>query len=87
MKDVTVIMLALCATGSVAFADEGTYGNQSRQQKRFAALDTDSDGVISKAEAEEAPRLTKNFDEMDKDSDGFLTLEEIKAGFSLLRKS
>src|SRR5262249_1668770 len=46
---------------------------------RFEKLDTDHDGVISKAEAEKAPMVAKHFDEIDTNHDGMISLDEWKA--------
>jgi hypothetical protein len=46
----------------------------------FAAMDTNGDGAISKAEAEAgSPRLAKRFAEIDANGDGLITREEMQA--------
>ena len=46
--------------------------------KRFAEADKDSDGKLTRAEAEAMPRVAKNFDKLDADKQGFVTLAQIK---------
>jgi len=48
-------------------------------QGRFAAADTDGNGLLSRAEVERAlPRLAKRFDAIDADHDGNLSPEELR---------
>jgi Ca2+-binding EF-hand superfamily protein len=47
--------------------------------KDHAALDTNSDQLISRAEAKGHPRLEKNFDAIDTNKDGQLSRDELKA--------
>ena len=46
---------------------------------KFAAVDTNHDGVISREEAAAAPELSAHFDEVDADRDGRVTPAELKA--------
>lgn len=62
-----------------AAAGGGPPGGKPDPAKMFAAMDKDSDGKISKAEAPD--RLKSRFDDMDSDKDGFLTKEELSAAF------
>jgi Ca2+-binding EF-hand superfamily protein len=56
---------------------------EAMQQKKEAwwkRVDTDSDGSVSRAEAEaNAPRLAQEFDKVDADGDGKVTREELEA--------
>jgi Ca2+-binding EF-hand superfamily protein len=53
---------------------------QAKAADRFKHADTDGDGAISRAEAEQhAPRLAKKFDQIDSNKDGKLTQEELRA--------
>jgi hypothetical protein len=46
----------------------------------FAAADSNTDGQLSRAEADEAmPIVSDLFDEMDTSADGYVTIEEIRA--------
>jgi Ca2+/Na+ antiporter len=47
----------------------------------FAKLDTDGDGIITKAEAEKDAGLAKQFSMLDTDNDGRLTIDEIRPHF------
>jgi hypothetical protein len=63
-------------------ADEVRASFQQKRAQRWAKLDTDGDGRISKAEAQaNAPRLAQRFDQLDANGDGFLTPEELRAGW------
>ena len=53
---------------------------QAKAAQRFRHADTDGDGAISRAEAEQhAPRLARRFDQIDGNRDGKLTPEELRA--------
>jgi Ca2+-binding EF-hand superfamily protein len=57
----------------------GEHG-RARFDARFKQLDTDSDGSVSKAEADKgAPHFAERFDEIDANKDGKLTLEEMRS--------
>jgi Ca2+-binding EF-hand superfamily protein len=63
-------LAALAAASSATAAQEG----------RFAAADTDRNGVLSRAEvARSLPRLAARFDEIDRNRDGNLSPEELRA--------
>jgi Ca2+-binding EF-hand superfamily protein len=47
----------------------------------FAALDTNHDGKISKAEAQKNQMVSQMFAQADKDHDGFLSKAEFDAAF------
>lgn len=53
---------------------------QAKAAQRFRHADTDGDGAISRAEAEQhAPRLARRFDRIDGNRDGKLTPDELRA--------
>ena len=54
-------------------------------RERFAAMDTDHDGRISRAEWLAAGRHERGFAMMDADHDGFVTVDELKAGREKMR--
>jgi hypothetical protein len=60
-----------------AFADTGASGGP----KKFQALDTDGDHLISLAEAQAgAPELASRFSKIDANQDGLLSVDEVIAG-------
>ena len=61
--------------------DELKAHHSKRDDAKLKAVDKDSDGRISRAEAEaKTPMLAKNFDKLDTNKDGYLSREEIAAG-------
>lgn len=58
---------------------------QTTPRDRFAAMDTDHDGRISKAEWLAAGRKERGFAMMDGDHDGYVTIAEMKAGRAKMR--
>jgi hyperosmotically inducible periplasmic protein len=73
----TLLVIALAAS-SQAYALDNTMeeGNQSAYTTAFKALDTDSDGTLSKSEAGKEKLFAKHFGAADKDTDGTLDQEE-----------
>lgn len=73
----TLLAIALAAS-SQAYALDNTMeeGNQSAYTTSFKALDTDSDGTLSKSEARKEKLFAKHFGAADKDTDGTLDQEE-----------
>lgn len=73
---------AMLMVTSAAFAasDRTTAPAQGAQDTLFRQLDTDRDGLVSRAEAASESRLSKAFDAADENKDGKLTADEfIKA--------
>lgn len=60
-------------------------GLHRRHHNVLAHLDKDGDGLISRDEAQAAPRLAKHFDEIDANKDGFLSKDELAAARTKLR--
>ncbi|QYE34515.1 hypothetical protein KZX46_17375 [Polymorphobacter sp. PAMC 29334] len=60
-------------------------GQHEGMVSRFAGMDTDHDGKVSKAEWLAAGRQERGFEMMDADHDGFLTMDELKAGREKMR--
>ncbi len=69
----------------VAAAPAGDVAGHMTPRERFAAMDTDHDGRISKAEWLAAGHKERGFAMMDADGDGYLTVDEIKAGREKMR--
>ena len=65
-----VLIAGCCSTGLAAEAD----GRSLLLQRRFAALDRDADGRLTRAEAGDATW----FDRLDRDGDGAITRAELK---------
>lgn len=58
----------------------------AKAQERFAAADTNHDGLISRDEAQQGlPRIAQHFDDVDTDHDGQLSREELGAYLRSLR--
>ena len=74
-SNVFAIAALIAALGAAsAYADDG-----EQRKQRVEKLDTNGDGVISRAEAGKAPRLAKSFDAIDANKDGQLSKEELAA--------
>jgi hyperosmotically inducible protein len=74
---IIVIALTLGAASPQVFAlDNMDDANQSAYTTSFKALDTDSDGTLTKAEAKKEKLFAKRFDAADKDTDGTLDQQE-----------
>jgi len=56
--------------------DRGGRGGPGGQASGMAKLDANGDGVIDRAEAAKAPRLSQNFDKLDTNHDGKLSADE-----------
>jgi Ca2+-binding EF-hand superfamily protein len=54
-------------------------GLHRRHHDAMKHLDKNGDGLISRDEAQAAPRLAKHFDEIDTNKDGFLSKDELAA--------
>ncbi len=67
-------MMLLVASGTV-FAATAEDVDMS-----FNQIDTDGDGVVSRDEAEAAPRLAESFDALDANADGVLDESEVGVG-------
>ena len=63
-----------------AWSKAHRHRRQAKAAERFKHADTNGDGAISRAEAEQhAPRLAKRFDQIDSNKDGKLTQDELRA--------
>ena len=60
-------------------------GLHRRRHSVLAHLDKDGDGLISRDEAQAAPRLARHFNEIDANKDGFLSKDELAAARTKLR--
>jgi Ca2+-binding EF-hand superfamily protein len=68
------VALLLASGGTAAAQQPATTSGKAGHHMR---LDTNSDGVIDRAEAAASPRLAERFDQMDKDKDGKLLAGEV----------
>jgi hyperosmotically inducible protein len=73
-----VIAITLAASSTQLFALDNTMeeGNQSAYTTEFKSLDTNSDGMLNKAEVKSEKAFAKNFGTADKNADGSLNQEE-----------
>ena len=76
----TLARTALFGAVSLALAAGSAFA-AGPAKSRFDRLDTNNDGVITKAEAEKSPAVLKRFDAADKDHDGKLSRAEYRAAF------
>jgi hypothetical protein len=78
----TVMKSTLAAFSLMVATSAFAAGPGSRQgAERSQALDTDGDGMVSLAEAQQnAPALASHFNELDTNRDGLLSREEIDEG-------
>lgn len=84
LKTLIAASLAISVTGGLALADSGTSrsdkGARGAAWMSFEAIDTDGDGVITRAEALAAARA--RFDARDTDGDGALDADEFAAAMA-----
>ncbi len=66
-------------TAALVFCSIAAFGFAHAADDLFVKLDTNSDGVISKVEAQSHEQLSKLFDSLDLDKDGVLSGEEFVA--------
>lgn len=74
-----ILSLILLFSVSIVFAADSKAMNTS---DKFAKLDTNKDGSISKKEASADAKLAKMFDTLDLDKNKLLSEKEFKAGGS-----
>lgn len=72
-------VLALGAVASLAIADQGDHPRRGKMLERLKAADTNADGLISRSEAADLPRLAERFDAIDANKDGQVSFEELRA--------
>jgi Ca2+-binding EF-hand superfamily protein len=75
MKQIITFLsgLALSTAAAVAISGEDA-------QAKFVELDADSNGLISKEEAQADSDLANRFDELDLDGNGYVSYSELSAG-------
>lgn len=81
-KQLIVCLLGLAAAGPLAAQPPGP--DDAGTPGRFANLDRDGDGRISREEARQAAaeRSDRWFEQADRNKDGFLTQEELREGWN-----
>ncbi|HEV8691091.1 MAG TPA: EF-hand domain-containing protein [Ideonella sp.] len=79
MKRLSWALLATTLILSAPLAQAAGEKPQRLPAEKFAALDTNHDGSISRDEAAAAPQLSTHFDEIDVDRDGRVMPAELKA--------
>lgn len=67
------------STENLQKQDGKKQGSADAKKDAFSSLDSDGDGMVSKAEASGNAELMKNFDRADKNRDGKLSREEYAA--------
>jgi len=87
IKTITALTVATLMLVGVAAADHHGEG-KGKKGERFAKIDTNSDGFISKSEMLSAheQRVEKHFAKLDADKDGKISKEEMKKGKKAMRK-
>ncbi len=85
IKTITALTVATLMLAGVAAADQHGKGKKG---EKFAKIDTNSDGFISKSEMLSAheQRVEKHFAKLDADKDGKISKEEMKKGKKAMRK-
>jgi hyperosmotically inducible protein len=73
---ITALTLSSTSTQLLALDNTMEEGNQSAYAKEFNALDTNTDGTLSKSEVKGEKTFAKNFSAADKNTDGTLSQEE-----------
>jgi Ca2+-binding EF-hand superfamily protein len=84
LKTSLIATLLALTSASVAYAQapaDAPKGERAQKMlERIKAADTNSDGKISREEANASlPRIAKNFDTIDANKDGFVTMDELHA--------
>lgn len=79
MKKLTATIMAatVALTSGAALAMDDETMMHDKMKSKFNMMDTDKDGMISKAEYTSAKM--KSFDEMDSNNDAMISMEEKKA--------
>ena len=72
-KPLIVLLLAVAWAGSAFAADDARSA-----ERRFAELDRNHDGFLSRDEANDAPELQARFSELDANNDGKLSRAEYR---------
>ena len=74
-----VFSVGLIALLPTAMAQQSAVDREAIEAA-FARADTNSDGKLSRDEAQRFPEIAARFDELDRDRDGFLSFAEFAAG-------
>jgi Ca2+-binding EF-hand superfamily protein len=77
-KVITLVAVSALSMGMLSSASAQGF-MESRAMKKMEESDKNKDGMISREEAKNMPRLEKNFDAIDTNKDGQLSKEELTA--------
>lgn len=82
MKSTRLLPFALAMLCTAALAQEAPRGErpQGDGPRGIARFDTNGDGVLTRDELKDNPRMLERFDELDSNGDGHITEEELRAG-------
>jgi len=81
---VAAVFFGVCWTAACQAVPPATTGTSATEraavEAAFTRADNNTDGKLSRDEAQRLPAIALRFDELDKNKDGFLSLEEFAAG-------
>lgn len=75
-----LLLIGICAPVLAQSGSSGQGPKGERGGNRITRLDKNGDGLLSKDEVKDNPRLLERFSALDTNKDGRLSQEEIRAG-------